>query len=189
MQTLDFGVRIVEPALPTGMGSRRRRMALTVALIGLATFFAPLVETDSEVLGQVRWSPFQVILAIHAGTLPLSHAISRTGLLSDEAVRSDLVSLGIDALLGVGMVYFLLTLIAGATVIFPSARFVGSAAALGAAWTWGELKWEYPDFQSAIYGAPPAFASGNQVHAGVNCLFLLAALGALLFIAATKQLD
>jgi len=166
------------------MGWRRRRMALTVTLIGLATFFTPLVDTDSEVLGRTHWSPLQVVLAIHAGALPLGHAMLR-----DAMLRGQWVELGIDMFLGVGIVYFLLSLIAGAVVIFPSARFVGIAAGTGAAVTLGELRWEYFDFQEAIYGAPTAFVSGHRVHAGVNCLILLGMLVLLLFIAATKQLD
>ncbi len=151
---------------------------MIVTLIGLATFVTPFVATDSEILGRSRWSPLQVILAVHAGTLPILHSLS-----------PGLLVLGIDMFFGLGAVYFLLTLITAAIVFFPSARLVGASAAVGGAVVWGDAKYGYSDFQEAIYGAPRAFASGHQVHAGTLCLILLGVLGLLVFIAATKQLD
>ncbi len=154
-------------------------MALFVTMIGLATFVSPLVETGSEVHEQTRWSPMQIILAIHAGALPLDHRM----------VRNDqLLSLGIDALFGVATVYLILILIAAMVAISPSERIVGSLAAGGAAMTLGEARWRYFDFQDAIYGAPSAFA-GHQVHAGINCMVLLGVLLLLVFIVATRALD
>jgi hypothetical protein len=149
-----------------------------VTLIGLATFVTPFVATDSEILGRTRWSPLQVILALHAGALPILHSLS-----------AGPVSISIDMFFGIGAVYFLLTLITVAIVFFPSARFVGSSAAIGGAVVWGDAKYRYFDFQDAIYGAPRAYASGHQVHAGTHCLILLGVLGLLVFIAATKQLE
>lgn len=168
----------VETVDSTRMGWRRRRMALIVTLLALATFVVPLVETDTEVLGRTRWSALQVILALHAGRLPIRHEMPH-----------GLMFLGIDALLGFGTVYFLLSLIAAAIVFLPSTRFVGFASIIGAAVVFGDAKYGYSDFQGAIYGAPPAFSSGHQVHAGIFCLILLGLLGLLAFIAATKQLD
>jgi hypothetical protein len=168
----------VETVDSTRMGLRRRRMALIVTLLGLATFVCPLVETDSEVLGRTRWSALQVILELHSGRLPIRHEMS-----------PDYIFLGIDALLGFGTVYLLLSLIAAAIVFLPSARFVGSASLIGAAVVFGDAKYRYFDFQDGIYGAPSAFSSGHQVYAGIFCLILLGLLGLLAFIAATKQLD
>jgi hypothetical protein len=74
-------------------------------------------------------------------------------------------------------------------VFLPSARFVGYAAAIGAALVFADARYRYPDLQDAIYGAPRSFVSGHQVHAGTYCLILLGVLGLLIWIAATKELD
>jgi hypothetical protein len=102
--------------------------------------------------------------------------------------RVNSVELSIDFLFGVGVAYLILILIATAILFFPSARFVVSAAAIGAATVWEETRFRYQDLQDAIYGEPSAFA-GHQVHAGTNSLFLLGVLGLLFWIAATKALD
>lgn len=174
----DSYVRTAAITDPAKMGWHRRKMALIVTLIGLATLVTPLVETDSEVLGRTRWSPLQVVLALHAGTLPIAHRMS----------RELAVSLAIDFLIGVGIVYFLLSLIAAAIAFLPSARFIGSAAAFGAAVVLGDGQFDYPDLQDAIYGEPSSFA-GHQVHAGTNGLILLGVLGLVVWIAASKELD
>lgn len=162
----------------TRMGGRRRQAALIVTLIGLATFVTPLIETDSEVLGRMRWSPLQIIVALHAGTLPIN-----------RPMFPDPLAPAFDLLVGIGAVYFLLVLISAAIALFPSARFLGSASAIGAAVVLGNAQHRYFDLQEAIYGEPSAFTSGHQVHAGTNSLILLGVLGLLIFIAATKQLD
>lgn len=173
----DSIVAIIDP---NRMGSRRRQMALIVTLIGLATFVTPLMEIDSEVLGRTRWSPLQVIVALHAGGLPIHRPV---------ATDHIFVLLGPEMLFGFGG-YFLLTLIAAAIVFSPSARFVGSSSALGAALTLGNgPRWAYFPFQEVIYGTTGAFADGHQVHAGIFCLVLLGVFGLLGFIAVTKQLD
>jgi hypothetical protein len=44
--------------------------ALVVIVAGLLTFFAPLITTDSPVLGKTRWSVFDVTRHLAAGDLP-----------------------------------------------------------------------------------------------------------------------
>ena len=175
----DSDVRTVKMAKPTRMGWRRRQMALIVTLIGLATFVTPLISTDSEVLGQTHWSPLQVISSLNAGTLPISQRMP-------QVLAVDLC---IDFLTGVGVVYFLLGLVAAAIVFLPSARFVGAAAVTGAAVVLGDAQFHYHDLQDLLYSAPRSFASGHQVHAETNGLILLGVLGLLVWIAATKELD
>jgi len=179
MQGFDSEIRTDEIFTPGGMSRRRRLMALMVTLMGLATFVTPLVQTDSEVLGRTRWSPLQVALAVHAGTLPGDHLL----LQPEIAFRS------IEALLGLGIVYCLLSLVVAAIGVFPSARFVGSASAIGVAVILGEWRFRYADLQDSIYGASSSFVSGHHVHAGILCLVLLGVQLLLGFIAATKQLD
>jgi hypothetical protein len=162
------------------MGRRRRRMALVVTLSGLITFVRPLVSTDSKVLGRTDWSPLQILVALQAGTLPVQPYSSP---------REKVAFLGLDLLLGCGAVYFLLVVIAAAILAWPATRFVGFAAALGAVMMLETVRFEYPDLQDAIYGAPPAFVSGHRVHAGALGLILLGALVLLVYIAAHKGLD
>jgi hypothetical protein len=166
-------------AKPNRMGWRSRQTALILTLIGLATFVTPLIWTDSEILGRTRWSPLDVVSGLYAGTLPIAHGMSRE-------VSAFLV---IDFFLGLGVVYFLLCLVAAAIVFLPSTRFVGTAAGIGALVVLKDAQYEYGDLQDAIYGAPSSFVSGHQVHAGTNCMVLLIVLGLLVWIAATKELD
>jgi hypothetical protein len=175
----DFDVGTDEAANPIRMGKQRRKMALLVTLIGLATFVTPLVWTDSEILGRTRWSPLGVISALFAGTLPIGHPMSRELALS----------LSIDFLMGVGVIYVLLGLVAAAILFLPSARFIGTAAAAGAAVVFGNARFRYPDLQDAIYGEPSSFVSGHEVHAGTNCVILLSVFGLLIWITATKELE
>jgi hypothetical protein len=97
--------------------------------------------------------------------------------------------LGVDFLIGIGVVYLLLGLVTAAILFLPSTRFIGSTSATGAAWVWGEARFRYQDLQDAIYGAPSSFISGQQVHAGTICLILLGVLLLLIWIAATRALD
>jgi peptidoglycan/LPS O-acetylase OafA/YrhL len=52
-------------------GERRRRIAMGIVVLGLCSFFVPLIGTDPAVLGRVRWSPLDVLLQLHAGTLSI----------------------------------------------------------------------------------------------------------------------
>jgi hypothetical protein len=157
------------------MGRQRRRVTLVVTLLGLFTFVMRLISTDPKVLGHTLWSPLQVVIAILSGRLPLQ-PVQPVGLL------------GVDALLGCGIVYLLLIAIAVAILVFPSGKFVGTAAALGGAMLLGSLQFQYPDLQDAIYGAPRAFASGH-VNGGVFTLTLLGVLALLLWVATSSGLD
>jgi len=161
------------------MGRQRRKAALIVTGLGLATFVSPLIWTDSEILGQTRWSPLQIVLALHAGTLPIAA----------RPPRELAVSLGIDFLFGFGLVYLLLAIVAAAIVFLPSVRFIAGAAGTGAAIVLADAKFEFPDFQQMLYGMPSAFASDHQVHAVSLFVILLGVEVLLLWIAATKQLD
>ncbi len=177
----DLGLVLPSKTSDRGrMGATRRRMALMTALIGLATFVMPWVSTDTKVLGRTHWSPLQVLIALHAHRLPVQPQPSKVAYS---------VFMGVYLVLGLGTAYLILIVIAAGMLISPSARFVGSAAALGAAATVSNIWWRYPDLQNAIYGAPSPFASGHHVYAGGNDLILLLALGALMWIAAAKELD
>jgi hypothetical protein len=148
---------------------------MAVTLLGLATFATPLVTTDPKLLGQTQWSPLQVVTAIISGTLPLQPVLPRE-------------LLGLDLLLGCGIVYLLLIVIVITILVYPSAKFIGAGAAAGCAVLIGSVLFRYADLQYAIYGAPRAVASG-QVNAGAFTLTLSGLLALLIVIAASSDQD
>jgi hypothetical protein len=173
----------IPPDLPTrisrsgGLGRRRRRMVLVVTFIGLASFASPLIRTDSPVLDRGRWSPLEVAIGVHNGTLPVHREFQWSG-----------VELGLDLIFGCATSYILLVAIGAATVLFPRADFVGAAAVLGALAAAEDGRLRYADLQDFIYGESYAFAR-NAVHAGALELVLLAVFGLLLWISVTQALD
>src|SRR6185437_8417610 len=122
LEISTVGAEPIEPIVradPDKMGRRRRIFALIVTLYGLATFVTPFIATDTKILGHTRWSPLQIILALRAGTLPVSHS-----------PYSGPVSFVIDLLLGIAVAYFFLIVIAAGILFFPSTRFIGSSATI-----------------------------------------------------------
>jgi hypothetical protein len=173
----------VPPDLPArnsrsgGLGRRRRRMVLIVTFIGLASFASPLIKTDSPVLDRGRWSPLEVAIGVHNGSLPVHRELQGSG-----------VELGLDQIFGCAPAYILLLAIAGAALVFPRADLVGVAAVLGALAAAEDGRLRYTDLQDFIYGEPYAFA-GHAVYAGALELVLLGVFGLLLWISVTKALD
>ena len=137
------------------LGRRRRWMALIVSSIGLATFFSPLIRTDSPILGRTQWSPLQIVLELHKGTLPVK------GYLEPKSVF-----LTVDALFGCAPMYAMLLVILAAALLLPRVEVIALCAGMAGAAAYGEAKWGYSDLQDVLYGAPDAFVSGNRVHAG-----------------------
>lgn len=160
------------------LSPRRRKMALFVALLGLSTFASPMITTDSAIIGRTRWSPLQIILAVHAGTLPLPHWVPLSP-----------ANVAIDTFFGLGPVYVLLALITLAILFIPSPRLILSTAGIAAIGVLGEGRNRFRDLQELTYGTLPDFVSGHEVHGRTISLFLLGVLALIIWIAATKQLD
>jgi uncharacterized membrane protein YdjX (TVP38/TMEM64 family) len=160
--------------LPARMRRRRRQMTLVVALIGLASFVTPLVQAE-PISGRMRWSPYQILVALHAGKLPIHQPVPAA-------------SLWIDVLMAFGPAYVLLIAIVVAAVFLPSARFVVASAAIAGGSLVGSLRFQGRELREAIYGAPGAF-TGHQVHVGTYCLVLLAVMAMLIYVGSTKELD
>jgi hypothetical protein len=160
-------------------------MVLIITMIGFASFVSPFVRTDSAVLGRTQWSPLQIVIELHKGTLPVC---SSDAFSACDDPRSRFVDECLDAVLGCGAAYALLCAIAAAALLFPRANFIVLVAALGIIPVCGEAKSRYADLQGLIYGAPFPFA-GRYVHAGVLCLILAGVFGLLIWIAVTQALD
>lgn len=174
----------IEPSRSGWLGRRRRMMVLVVAAIGLTTLFAPLIRTDSPVLGRTQWSPLQIAIDLEEGTLPPCSG-GTFSTCADPRTRA--VFLILDAVLGFGSMYALLFLIAAAALVFPRRNLVGMAAMLGMAPLYVEARrHNYPGVQDFLYGDPFA---GPRAHAGALELIFLGVFALLLWIAVTKALD
>lgn len=55
-----------------GLSARGRLWALAVAVVGIGTFFLPLITTDMPIFGETRWSLFDIASSIFVGQLPPS---------------------------------------------------------------------------------------------------------------------
>ena len=55
---------------PIGLlGAKRRLLAISILVLGLTTFFIPLISTDPAVMGTGSWSLWNVVAAVQNGTL------------------------------------------------------------------------------------------------------------------------
>jgi hypothetical protein len=175
--------KLREETGPSTLGARTRPMAILLALIGLATFFVPLVTTSVPVMGQSRWSPWEIVSGMVRGNLPAAVLLTSTG---DSAVRW--LTFANSMLFGSLFIYIML---AGVLVVaFAGAQrvIVGALAALGIVAALIELR-GFSDLQLAILGGPPANVSGQQVHALALGMVWFAVLTLVLTFAAWKELE
>lgn len=153
-----------------------------VIVAGLLTFFAPLITTDSPVLGKTRWSVFDVTWHLAAGDLP-------------PAPRrpSDRVDLYVGLGLSLCPVY-LLWLYAAAAVLLSldslsrKLTIVGCAGIFIAAETW---HWHENTFEEILYGGWSYHNLQLVRHVGFGQLILTIAvvMGVLVCIARDTDSD
>jgi hypothetical protein len=172
-------IRTFKTAEPVRLGGHRRQMALVVVLIGLGTFFAPLIRTDSAILGRTRWSQLDIMLAHRAGGLPIAH--QTPGELDSSS--------GIAFLVATGLAFGAFGLIAVSAALFPSVRVVRFASGLGAVFVITSFQDRAGDYREVFYGDFTRFHTGPEVHTVAFCAIQLGACGLLGWIAATKELD
>jgi|SRR5208283_4701775 len=168
---------------PGRLGKRRQRIVLFLTMIGLASFVSPLIRTDTQVLGRTRWSPLQIAVELHKGTLPGCY-------LKDHELCDDpgekIVELAFNAVFGAGTAYAMLVAIAASALLFPWSKFVSGASVIGAiATAVVQRRGNDSDLQYFICSG----TSVCHVHNGAFVLVLLLVFGLLIWIAATKQLD
>jgi hypothetical protein len=168
---------------PSTLGARTRQMTMLLALVGLATFFVPLVMTSSPVMGQSRWSPWQIVTGMLRGDLPAAVLLTNQGL---GAIRW--LTLANTMLFGGLFIYIVL---AGVLVVaFGKAQriILGALAGLGLVSTLIEMR-GFSDFQLAILGGPPSTVDGQRVSAMALGYVWFGALALIIMIAALKDLE
>jgi len=158
-------------------------LALTVIVVGILTFFAPIVSTDPPVMQTTQWSPFTIVRQMYLGKLP-QPTCERCG---EPAVRSLL------ALPVLVMAVYALMLLALFPLCFSDAQALANIGLIGALLSLGTYthfatKWE---FEETFYGQPQSLApsSNGPVFYGLLTIAMFAVMGALVFIAAHEELD
>ena len=164
------------------LSRRGKSWALVVIVAGLLTFFAPLIRTDSPVLGKTRWSVFDVTGHLAAGDLP-------------PAPRrpSDPVDLYLYLALNLYSVYLLWLYAAGAVLLSLSSlsrklTVAGCAGIFIAAAAW---HWERGTFEEILYGGRSYHNFRLVRHVGFGQLILTIAvvMGVLVCIARDTDSD
>jgi hypothetical protein len=168
---------------PSTLGARTRQMTLLLALVGLATFFVPLVITSVPVMGQSHWSPWEILTGMLTGNLPAAVLLSATGL---GAIRWLTF---VNSMLFGGL--FIYIMLAGvlAVALYKAQRIIlGALAGLGVVGALIELR-GFSDFQLAILGGTPGSVDGQTVHATTLGYIWFAVLILILLIASWKELE
>jgi hypothetical protein len=168
---------------PSTLGARTRQMTLLLALVGLATFFVPLVVTSTPVMGESHWSPWQIATGMLSGNLPAAVLLTSKGL---SAVRW--LTFVNTTLFGALFVYLVLAGVLVVALGKAQRVILGGLAAFGLLAALIEMR-GFSDFQLAILGGPPANVDGQEVHAvALGCVWF-GALMLILVIAAWKELE
>jgi len=165
----------LETHRPVRLGSLARSLAVVATLLGLATFPLQLITTAAPVLGEMRWSPLELLAGIMAGALPTS-AMGHLTLW---------VSL---AAFGFVFVYLALVAILLAVVVRPSSRFVLITALLAASVITEDIFLHFASFQRALCGSYSPAACGQAIHAGLWSAMLLSVMGVLVAIAGLETI-
>jgi hypothetical protein len=168
---------------PSTLGARTRQMTVLLTLVGLSTFFVPLVVTSTPVMAQTHWSPWQIVTGMLTGNLPAAVLLTERGL---SAVRW--LTFVNTTLFGSLFIYVVLasTLV---VALFKAQRIIlGALAGLGLVASLIELR-GFSDFQMAILGGPPASVDGQHVEAMALGYVWFGVLMLILVISAWKDLE
>jgi hypothetical protein len=181
-QTLVADKLREDPGLKT-LGPRSRQLTLLLALVGLSTFFVPMVATSVPIMGQSRWSPWQIATGMLRGDLPAAVLLTQRGL---GAIR--LLTFVNTTLFGGLFIYIVLAAVL--VVAFGRAQriILGGLAGLGIVSALIELR-GFSDFQLAILGGAPGTVNGQRVEATTMGLVWFGVLMLILVISAWKELE
>ena len=158
------------------LGPRRKILAAGVLILGLLSFFLPLIKVDVPVLDKTRWSPFDLAVRVYEGDLP-PRVTGRT-----------LATTSIPIMIPAVYLLQLAALVSLATS--PSPVILKNIAVIGVctSWLW---RGDRLSFEELFYGT---FSYHNlslvrRVGFGQHTVLLLGVMGALWFIAANDDLD
>lgn len=175
--------KLREDPTPMRLGARTRQMTLLLALVGLATAFAPLVVTSTPVMGREHWSPWEIATGMLTGDLPAAVLLTSKGL---GAIRW--LTFINSTLFGALFVYIMLAGAVVAALARPHRIILGALGALGLVASLIELR-SFSDLQLAILGGPPGTVEGQTVHAMALGYVWFGVLMLILVIAAWKELE
>ncbi len=148
MSTLDFGD---EP-----LGARRRTLSFMVIVVGMLTFFVPLVTTNPPVIEMSRWSAFTIVMRMYEGKLP-EPICERCG---EPLIRS---FLALPLMISVNYALMVLALVA---LCFPrSPGFLRGLSLSGGLYNLTDLRWQNTkwEFKETFYGQTYLRSAGH-VH-------------------------
>jgi hypothetical protein len=157
------------------LGPRRKAIAAGVLILGLLSFFLPLIKLDLAVFDKTRWSPFDIAMKVYEGDLPVKRASGR-----------DLTSIPIMI-----PVLYLLELAALFSVMTSrSPATLKNIAVLGLCTTW-LWRGDRISFEELFYGtfSYNNFSLVRRVSFGQHTLILLGVMAMMWFIAAKDDLD
>jgi hypothetical protein len=157
------------------LGPRRRTLATAVLILGLFSFFLPLIKLDTPVLNKTRWSPFDIAEKVYEGDLP-PNAMGRHITNSIPIMIPTLYVLLLVALFSLA--------ISRSPVILKSIAVLG----LCTSWLW---RGDRISFEGLFYGSFSYhnFSVVRRVSFGQHTLTLLGVMAMMWFIAANDDLD
>ena len=170
------------------LGPKRRTVAILVVMLGILTFFLPLISTQPPVLHRSHWSPFDIVRQMYLGHLP-QPICERC---NEPIVRSCL-ALPFDVTLIYGLMLFALVvawLRKSTTLAWTG--ILGVSLSLGTYMFRGgtnfATKWE---FEKTFYGQPQSLdpSSKGPVLYGWLSFALLAVMFLFVLIAIRENID
>jgi hypothetical protein len=156
-------------------------VVLALAMVGIGTLFLPLVTTDTPVLGETRWSLFDLAARISSGELPPTR----------RAADPAAAYLGLAITL---LPIYVILLYSGAAALlsFHSLRRkLYLAGLVGMIIAVGDWHWDSRVFEEVFFGGWPYRYSGSVGHVAFGQLILaiVAVMSALVYVASGKYLD
>lgn len=159
------------------LGRRRQMFATVVLLLGLLSFFLPLIKTAPPVMGRTLWSPWDITVEMCGGQLPPT---------TSGGLGARLFSIPIM----ISTIYVLQIVALLAVALRRSSAILKSMAAIGVftSWFW---RGDRVLFEELFYGnfSYRDFSLVRRVSFGQHTLILLGMMGILWFIATNDDLD
>jgi hypothetical protein len=147
------------------LGGPRKRFAFALIIVGLMTFFLPIVTLDPPLLNRAHWSPFHILSAVYAGALPVARG------------HFD------EVLVEIALLYVLMILALGAVYLLASPKPLTVISFLGFVVSSAARFWHLGFLFMFDYWAP------NQVKIGLTGWILPWVMPALLALCFANSLD